>query len=249
MLNILKLSCLKYWWNIKNNKIKLIIVILFNTILLLIFFLGMKSEDAMETLGIDYATIFIIYIIIWIIMSSFSKMSELITTENKEGTLEILYTSPYGFIKILFSNIIINIFICVLLLLLLFILNNSITGILNNANFFQLTFVITIGMFSLYGIGLIIAGITLLTKEIDMILFVVKIVAAYLIMTYDSIFIPFTEAKNLITDIILNGSIDQSKIGPSILTLILNSLLYFILGVIVYKVIEKQALKRGSIGN
>ncbi len=249
MLNILKLACLKYWWNIKNNKFKLITVLLFNSILLLVFFLGMKNEEVMENLGIDYATIFIVYIIVWIIMNSFSKMSELITTENKEGTLEILYTSPYGFIKILFSNIIINIFICVLLLILLFVLNNSITGILSNVNFLELIFVITIGMFSLYGIGLIIAGITLLTKEIEMILFIVKLIAIYFIMMIDNVFLPFSTAKSMIVDIILNGGLEKGKLILNTASLVLNSLIYFILGIAIYKVIEKQALKKSSIGN
>ena len=71
MWNLLKLSCLKYWWNIKNNKFKLITVLIFNTVLLLIFFLSMQNERFTGLLDIDYATIFIIYIVIWIIMNAF----------------------------------------------------------------------------------------------------------------------------------------------------------------------------------
>ena len=249
MLNILKLSCLKYWWNIKNNKFKLFMVIIFNTMLLLIFFSTMRNDETINLLGIDYATIFIIYIVIWIIMSSFSKMSELITKENTEGTLEILYSSPYGFIKILFSNIIINVFICILLLILLFIINNSLTGVLQNVNFLQLISVITIGIFSLYGVGLIIAGITLLAKEIDTLLFIVKIIAAYFILTFDSYLLPFSTAKNMIADIILNGSLEQERIIISYVVLTLNSIAYFIIGIFIFKYIEKLTLKKSSIGN
>jgi len=249
MWNLLKLSCLKYWWNIKNNKFKLFTVLIFNTVLLLIFFLSMQNEKVTELLDIDYATLFIIYIVIWIIMNAFSKMSELITKENKEGTLEILYTSPYGFIKILFVDIIINVLICVMLLILLFVMNTSITGVLQNVNFLQLIIVITIGVFSLYGVGLIIAGLTLLTKEIDTFLFIVKLVAAYCILSFDSFLIPFSTAKNMIADIILNGSLEEGKMLINFIVLFANSIIYFIIGVVVYKYIEKLTLKKSSIGN
>ena len=249
MWNLLKLSCLKYWWNIKNNKFKLITVLIFNTVLLLIFFLSMQNERVTGLLDIDYATIFIIYIVIWIIMNAFSKMSELITKENKEGTLEILYTSPYGFIKILFVDIIINVLICVMLLILLFVMNTSITGVLQNVNFLQLIIVITIGVFSLYGVGLIIAGLTLLTKEIDNFLFIVKLVAAYCILSFDSFLIPFSTAKNMIADIILNGSLEEGKMLINFITLFANSIIYFMIGVVIYKYIEKLTLKKSSIGN
>lgn len=249
MWNLLKLSCLKYWWNVKNNKFKLITVLIFNTALLLIFFLSMQNEKVTDSLNIDYATIFIIYIVIWIIMNAFSKMSELITKENKEGTLEILYTSPYGFIKILFVDIIINVLICVTLLILLFVMNTSITGVLQNVNFLQLIIVITIGVFSLYGVGLMIAGLTLLTKEIDTFLFIVKLVAAYCILSFDSLLIPFSTAKNMIADIILNGSLEEGKMLINFIVLFANSIIYFMLGVVVYKYIEKLTLKKSSIGN
>lgn len=249
MWNLLKLSCLKYWWNIKNNKFKLITVLIFNTVLLLIFFLSMQNERVTGLLDFDYATIFIIYIVIWIIMNAFSKMSELITKENKEGTLEILYTSPYGFIKILFVDIIINVLVCIMLLILLFVMNTSITGVLQNVNFLQLIIVITIGVFSLYGVGLIIAGLTLLTKEIDTFLFIVKLVAAYCILSFDSFLIPFSTAKNMIADIILNGSLEEGKMLINFIVLFANSVIYFIIGVVVYKYIEKLTLKKSSIGN
>ena len=247
MLNILKLTCLKYWWNIKNNKFKLFSTIIMNTIILLAFFLGMKSEKTIELLGLDYATLFIIYIIIWIILNTFFSMSKLITNESKEGTLEILYTSPYGFIKILLSNIALNIIICIIVLILLCIVNNFITGVLNNVNFLELIFVITIGLLSLYGVGLVIAGVTLLAKEIDTILFIIKFVAAYCIMRFDNILIPFSTAKNMIAEIISNGCLDKENILSSIALLILNSLIYFVLGLVAYKIIEKKALKNSCI--
>lgn len=209
----------------------------------------MQNEKITESLDIDYATIFIIYIVIWIIMNAFSKMSELITKENKEGTLEILYTSPYNFIKILFANIIVNVLICIALLILLFIMNTSITGVLQNVNFLQLIIVITIGIFSLYGIGLIIAGLTLITKEIDTFLFIVKLVFAYCIMSFDSFLLPFGTAKNMIADIILNGSLEEEKMVINFIILLANSIIYFILGLVVYKYIEKLVLKKSSIGN
>jgi len=218
-----------------------------NTIILLAFFLGMKSEKTIELLGLDYATLFIIYIIIWIILNTFFSMSKLITNESKEGTLEILYTSPYGFIKILLSNIALNIIICIIVLILLCIVNNFITGVLNNVNFLELIFVITIGLLSLYGVGLVIAGVTLLAKEIDTILFIIKFVAAYCIMRFDNILIPFSTAKNMIAEIISNGCLDKENILSSIALLILNSLIYFVLGLVAYKIIEKKALKNSCI--
>lgn len=220
-------------------------MVIINTIILLAFFLGMREENSIELFGLDYATLFIIYIIVWIILNTFFTMSKLITNESKEGTIEILYTSPYVFIRILFSNIILNIIICILVLL--FVVNNFITGVLNNVNFLELIFVIAIGLFSLYGVGLAIAGITLLAKEIDTILFIVKFVAAYCIIRFDNVFVPFPTAKNMIVEIITYGSLDGENILLNIAFLLLNSLIYFVLGVIIYKIIEKYALKKSCI--
>ncbi|AEV69582.1 hypothetical protein Clocl_3051 [Acetivibrio clariflavus DSM 19732] len=107
---------------------------------------------------------------------------------------------------------------------------------------------ITIGIFSLYGIGLILTSISLLTKEINLLLAIVKIAVLYIIIKFDAnILIPFSYAKSILTELILNNkSLSVYPLGYLIM-FVLNSLLFFLFGVFCFKYVEKIALKKGNI--
>ena len=99
---------------------------------------------------------------------------------------------------------------------------------------------ITIGIFSLYGIGLILTSISLLTKEINLLLAIVKIAVLYIIIKFDAnILIPFSYAKSILTELILNNkSLSVYPLGYLIM-FVLNSLLFFYLVFFVLNMLRK----------
>ena len=76
-----------------------------------------------------------------------------------------------------------------------------------------------------------------------------KTCCCILYFTFDSFLIPFSTAKNMIADIILNGSLEEGKMLINFISLFANSIIYFMIGVVIYKYIEKLTLKKSSIGN
>lgn len=128
------------------------------------------------------------------------------------------------------------------------VISNQLT---QNAGFFNIiSFIITliIGIFSLYGIGIILASISLLSKEINMINMIVKIGVLYLILKFDTnLFIPFSYAKNILTELLLNNKPITAYPISYLALFLLNSLIFFVLGLVCFGFIEKFALKKGKL--
>jgi ABC-2 type transport system permease protein len=124
-----------------------------------------------------------------------------------------------------------------------------------NINIFELIILIILGIFSILGIGLIFGGLALIFKKIQSLLNIVQYFLIGIVITgareFESVLtwiMPFraaTEGIYRITiggDSILNFSvIDISKI-------IVNSAVYFIVGLFIFNQCSLIAKKRGLLG-
>lgn len=128
------------------------------------------------------------------------------------------------------------------------LISNSLT---QNIQVFSITtFMVTVivGIFSLYGIGLILASISLLSKEINLITTVSKIVVLYLIIKFESnLFIPFSYAKNIIAELIVNNKPLSDYSLYYLSMFLLNSIIFFIIGLTCFNFLERFALRKGKL--
>lgn len=246
MLNLIKISLLKELWEIKNNKFKLILTIFFNIGILLFVYFKVVKNMTEETLGIQY--LIVLSCIFYITMNAFSYTGNIIINESKLGTIENLIVSPYDLITIIITRLLINFIKTLIIIAIIFISLTYFSDISIQLNILTCIGVIFLGVFSLYGLGIIIASISLFSKEIQLLSSVVKIIVVYLILKMDSanILIPFSHAKILIENLLVNnGSINEFSI-IFLCNFVLNSIIYFMLGLIIFNKIERLALKNGS---
>ncbi len=203
-------------------------------------------NDSLEGFLISYALWFMA-------MAAFSDTANSIIDEARKGTLEQLYMTEIPFVWLLISKNMISTIIFSSLFFIIVQFQMLITGIQLHVDIISIFVILFIGLFSLYGIGLIMAGLGLLFKRIQNLLGASQfIIVGVMIVSPTDIplvkLLPFVHARELIMSIMRRGiSMFQFSLYDW-LTLFLNSSFYIIVGVVLYKLAEKEAFKRGMLG-
>lgn len=246
MLSLMKISLLKELWEIKNNRLKLILTTFFNIgILLLAYFKIVKNI----TDGIDGTQYFIMLaLVFYLVMNAFSYTGNITVNELKLGTIENLIISPYSLITIILVRLLINFIMTLAIISIIFLSLSYLSGINISLELFLCIFIAFLGVLSLYGLGITIASISLFSKEIQLVSSILKIIILYLVLKSEnaSILIPFSHAKILLESLLFNNVSISEFSGLFLFNFILNSIIYFVLGIVVFNKIEKLALKSGA---
>lgn|GEM_PF-2786740 len=194
--------------------------------------------------------IILLYFVFIMIMSAFSSIGEMIIHESKVGTIQQLIISPVGLNRIIASKIIIKMAKSILITVMALFISRFFLTNISSFSIFKVFFVIVLGLLSLYGIGLVLAIISLFSKEINILSGILKLVFFYCIYYLDNnVFMPFSYAKVLMENLFIKG-IDISFNNYDVKFFILffiNSILYLVIGMILFKYIERYALKKGKI--
>lgn len=246
MLSLMKISLLKELWEIKNNRLKLILTTFFNIgILLLAYFKIVKNIAD----GIDGTQYFIMLaLVFYLVMNAFSYTGNITVNELKLGTIENLIISPYSLITIILVRLLINFIMTLAIISIIFLSLSYLSGINISLELFLCIFIAFLGVLSLYGLGITIASISLFSKEIQLVSSILKIIILYLVLKSEnaSILIPFSHAKILLESLLFNNVSISEFSGLFLFNFILNSIIYFVLGIVVFNKIEKLALKSGA---
>ncbi|WXR62879.1 ABC transporter permease [Peptostreptococcaceae bacterium AGR-M142] len=246
MLKLIKLNLIKEFWEIMNNKTKLLILFIFNLIIFNLVYFKIVKNIAEDIVDIQY--ILILILIFYIIMNAFSYVGNITIRELNAGNIENLILSPHGLLKITISRILTNLIKTLIIVLSIIYFFYFFFQISIDSKFYLFIFIIFLGSFSLYGIGLIISSISFFSKEIQMLSGIFKIIILYLILKIEqpNILIPFSHAKFFIFNLFFeNNSISEFD-TLFIISFITNSVLYFLIGVKFFKKIEYIALKTGA---
>ena len=170
------------------------------------------------------------------------------STEN--GYIEQIYLCPEGMAQVVFASMISGILNSIFLMVVVANLAMLITGNWVDLNFLTLIPLTLFAGVSVVGVGLAIGGITLLIKRAETLIMIAQgaLIAAVSItaLPFNGFsFIPFAPGVTLGRMVILeNQPIDQ----VSFLVVLLNSIAYFTIGYVIYKLCERAARKKGLIG-
>lgn len=182
---------------------------------------------------------------------SFQGVSWGIIEEAQRGTLEQVFMSPIPFEFQLFSRIIGNFVLNVSMVVVLMYFAAFTTGRTLNFDFLTLIYLLIVGVMCATGIGMIIGGIALIFKRVSSFVQIVTIGSLAFTMidpkTPIMKFIPMSQVSYLMRQMAIN------KIGimefPFIehLYLWLVSLLYLSLGIFIFRLFEKKAMRTGAL--
>lgn len=227
-------------------------------ILFMAMFLGIKSFGASFGISpIDMGSNlegFIVGYFMWnIIVTSYSGVAHGLVNDADRGTLEQLNMSSIKLSTIVtvrsFSLLLINLIVSFALLFIIIVTTNYQFEI----KIFSILMPIFIGIFSILGIGLVFGGLALIFKKIQSLLNIVQyFFIAFLMVSPENKtiynLIPFRPAADIVMVSMRRGLtfIDFSVYDYVIV--LVNSVLYFGIGLLVFNKCVKLAKRKGLLG-
>lgn len=250
VLNLILAESKMVYWTMKRY--------LFNTlagvgVMFLIFmgmFWGVKTIGGPGVTGESLDSMLVGYILWMSAMFSMQNTGNEILTESQRGTLEQLYLSPMGAHTVLFFRSLINMCFNFVFITALLYLSMTATGRWMSVNLLFLYGMIMLSTLSLVGISFMLGGIGLIHKRIQAIggILPFGLIGLMLLPTYPMTpyaFFPFVAGAAVVRNVVVRGS---SYPFWWYLFIAANSLLYLFVGLWLFGIQEKKAMKLNKMG-
>ncbi|OYD09621.1 ABC transporter permease [Paludifilum halophilum] len=254
MLSMFKSNIFKQYIEFRRYLTNTLLEFFIFYMILMALFLGFNTfAGQMDQFGekIEYV---VAGYIIWIFaLAAMQSIGWEVYTDIQRGTMDQLYMTPISVWKILLSRMIGKVLIQSSGVVLLTIASMVTTGVYLNVDLVGIIPILLLTLFSMFGIGFIVAGICILIKQVDNLL----ILFQFLIMSF--IYMPIEKAPFLKyfpfiygVDMLKQTMIDHVSLwefsAGDFVFLLTNSFVYFCLGVGIFRLCEKEAIKRGLLG-
>ncbi|MNO53363.1 ABC-2 family transporter protein [compost metagenome] len=196
----------------------------------------------------------IVSVVFWsLTMMTMNFIGYSVITEATRGTLEQLYMSPLGVWKIMLTRIISQLGLQSVIMILLLFGAMLTSGQWLSLNPMTTIPIIIVTMISMVGVSFMIAGLAVIVKQIQAFLQIFQFVLMGLVFVPITVapflaFAPFVKGVNMVRTVMIENltltELPLSDYG----VLLLNSLVYLILGLFVFDRCEKIAMKKGLLG-
>ncbi|ETT59662.1 ABC transporter [Paenibacillus odorifer] len=213
-----------------------------------IMFIG---DPASFDMNVQYS---IVSVVFWsLTMMTMNFIGYSVITEATRGTLEQLYMSPMGVWKIMLTRIISQLGLQSVVMILLLFGAMLTSGQWLSLNPMTTIPIIVVTMISMVGVSFMIAGLAIIVKQIQAFLQIFQFVLMGLVFVPLTVapflaFAPFVKGVNMVRTVMLeNLTLTQLPLSDYGV-LFLNSLVYLILGLVVFDRCEKIAIKKGLLG-
>lgn len=228
------------------------LVVTFYIIFLAAFFgIMFIGDPASFDTNVQYS---IVSVVFWsLTMMTMNFIGYSVITEATRGTLEQLYMSPMGVWKIMLTRIVSQLGLQSVIMILLLFGAMLTSGQWLSLNPMTTIPIIIVTMISMVGVSFMIAGLAIIVKQIQAFLQIFQFVLMGLVFVPITVapflaFAPFVKGVNMVRTVMLENltltDLPLSDYG----VLILNSLVYLILGLVVFDRCEKIAMKKGLLG-
>ena len=196
----------------------------------------------------------IVSIVFWgLAMMIMNFMGFAIITEATRGTLEQMYMSPTRVWKILLTRIISQSALQIIIMIILLFAAMATSGQWLNLNPISIFPILLFTLISMSGISYMIAGLAIIVKQIQAFLQIFQFVLMALVFipiksSLLALLVPFVKGVTMIRDVMLNDFTLLDFTSMDYIILVCNAILYFALGLIVFKYCETIAMKKGLLG-
>ncbi len=213
---------------------------------------GISMKATPSILGETLEGLIVGYFLWTVMVMVYSDTAHSIVSDASTGTLEQVSMSSLGLDSVMIvrsiANLIINLLVCFIVLFAVMLT----TGYWLNVDVLPLLVLIILGIFSILGIALIIGGLALIFKRIKSLLNIVQFFLIALVFNSSnsliSLLLPFKPSIWAVYQVILGGNsfMDFSLLDYGII--VLNSAVYFFIGLFVFNQCTKVAKKKGLMG-
>jgi len=213
-----------------------------------IMFIG---DPASFDMNVQYSIVSVVFWSLTMMTMNFIGFS--VITEATRGTLEQIYMSPMGVWKIMLTRIIAQFGLQFVVMVLLLFGAMLTSGQWLSLNPMTTIPIMILTMASMVGISFMIAGLAIIVKQIQAFLQIFQFVLMGLVFVPLTAvpflaFAPFVKGVNMVRTVMMDdltlGQLPLADYG----VLVLNSVVYLILGIVVFHYCEKIAMKKGLLG-
>ncbi|MGP4066081.1 ABC transporter permease [Oceanobacillus sp. M65] len=253
-LNLFKANLRKEYLELRRYLPNTLAMIITFYVIFLGMFAGIQLIGDPSSQDVNTQYVIVNYIFWFLAMMVVNNIGWEITNEAMRGTLEQLCMSPMGMWRImvtrLFSSTIVNIFMIVALLYLSMLT----TGQSLNIDLVALIPILSLSLVSMFGLGFIIAGMSIILKQVQAFLQILQFILAGLTFVPLSTapflaYFPFVKGVDMVREVMINGAtITQLGAGDFII-LTVNGVVYFIVGLLVFLYCENVAMKKGLLAH
>lgn len=221
------------------------------TVLLCLFFLSNTGTSFQDRFQIkNYKTLLLLGYIAWSLsVSAISTVSNRISAELQWGTLFFKLNCKLP-LQILYIGDLISASITQIIIIIIYSL---VTHFIFNVEYFinlPIIMALIVNTLGMYGIGLVVAGLSIYFKRIGSVVFLIQIFLLFVtdtvptspIITKISGVLPLT-----ICNAVIRGSFIQQDIWRPFLLLCISSGLWFLTGYIIFKICLKLSKKKGNL--
>jgi ABC-2 type transport system permease protein len=177
-----------------------------------------------------------------------------ITTEATRGTLEQLYMSPMGAWRILLARMVGSIAVNLVFMSVLLVLAMATARQWLNLDLITIVPILVPTLISMIGVGFMVAGLSILFKQIQAFLQILQFVFLGLVFVPLSVtpfleLAPFVRGVDMTRQVMVNN-LSLTQIPPlDFGLLVVNAAVYFVLGLLVFRRCEAVAMQRGLLGH
>lgn len=220
--------------------------------LVIIFYIIFQGYNVAAGGNIIGSTIegLIVSYIVWIsAISSFQDVTNTIQEEKKEGTISQLFMARFNLVRVLITKIFAQFMLNFGLIIFMLFVSMLITNHYLKFNIIETLCIYFIINLNYWGIGFLFGGLSLVYKRAQSALQIMQFAFMALIIAPVNVsiikYLPSTWGIELLKRIVDNYTYSISI--NDILLLVVPSILYFIMGIMLFQLFKKKAIRKGIV--
>lgn len=244
------------WIELKRYPFNTISAIVSVYLFFFVVFLGVRSFADTSTMAPGGAidTIVVGFSVWFLTLFAFIDVAFTLTREAQRGTLEQLAMSPLGLGRTLICSTSAAFFFNLALVGVLLLLMMATTGNWLNLDLVSLLPLVVLTVAGAQAIGFLMGGMALIFKQIEASFGILQFVfIGFLAVPLDRFpaarHLPLAWGNHLINRVMRGGASLAEMAAPDLGYLVVNSAVYLGLGLLAFKLLEREARKRGLLGH
>ncbi|WP_156288686.1 ABC transporter permease [Oceanobacillus salinisoli] len=253
-LHLLKANTRKEYIELKRYLPNTIAMLLTFYIIFLAMFAGIQVIGDPSTQDMNVQFVIVNYIFWYLAMVVVQDIGWQITNEATQGTLEQLSMSPMGVWKIILTRLLALVLVHFLIVVVLLYLSMLTTGQWLNIDVLTLLPILVLTLISMFGLGFIIAGMSIIFKQVQAFLQILQFILAGLVFVPLSVapflaFLPIVKGVDLVRSVMIDGIILTGIGFGDYMIILFNAIFYFVIGLVFFLNCERMAMKKGLLAH
>lgn len=220
-------------------------------VVLLCGYSAITGNSSLFNFGDTTAGLVVSYYAWTMILSVYTSTGYIVTQNKQNGTLENVISNTRHFTLLLVCESIVSSVIYFVFSWLIIGALTLICGVKLHFMVFDVFVILMIGLLSVLGLSLIVAGAAMVFRKMDGMMSILQfLLLGGLFLpasTVSSLIIPFYSANNMLMDIFIDGTSLLHLDTYSYIMLLSNSLLYMVIGVLIFNLCMKTAKQKGTL--